>query len=244
MKALRCRFFFAVASLAAAQPKFDVASIKAHPGPINFSRDPSPRGHAVTGTASTLLDLITTAYGVRYDQIAGAPGWAGNDHYDLAAKAEGEGQLSPEEFQQMMQSLLADRFQLVIHRETREIPAYALVIGKNGPKLQPSEPGATGGNITRGTTSGSLIMEVKQGTLDQLAAQLSRSAGRPVVNRTALTGLYQYRLEWLPENRVADTESSIPSVFTAIQELGLKLEPVRAPYEFVVIDHAQKPSEN
>ena len=222
-----------------------MASIKLHPGLINFSANPVARGNRVTGTASTLLDLITTAYALRYEQISGAPGWAGNDHYDIDAKAQGDGRISIDEFRQMMQSLLADRFQLKIRRLTKDTPAYALVTAKNGHKLKEAAGDAIGGNLTRRTTSGSLIMEITRGSMEALAQQVSRSAGRPVVDKTGLTGLYQYRLEWLPENRISDTESNIPSVFTALEEqLGLKLEATRVPFQFLVVDHAERPSEN
>src|SRR5579872_1787212 len=103
------------------QSSFEVASIKAHPGIITSSSDPRVKGSRVTATASTLLDMITTAYHVRYDQISGAPGWASSEHYDLEARA-GDQPITNEQMRTMLQALLADRFQLRVHRETREIP--------------------------------------------------------------------------------------------------------------------------
>src|SRR5258705_456980 len=137
-----------------ARTSFEEASIKLHPEPVTFSADPSVRGSRMTGTASTLLDLVTTAYGVRYDQISGGPGWVKSDHYDLTAKAEGERPITREEARQMLQHLLAERFQLKIHRETKEVPVYALVVGKNGHKLKESAADATGGTSTRGSATG------------------------------------------------------------------------------------------
>jgi uncharacterized protein (TIGR03435 family) len=223
---------------------FDVASIKFHPGPINFSADPSIRGRSVTGTASTLFDLITNAYGVRYDQISGGPKWASSDAYDIAAKAEGEGTLTKDEARRMMQTLLADRFQLRIHREAREVQAYALVVGKNGHKLKESSADAPGDNVVRTGRAG-MHMEATRGTMENLARQLAGTADRPVVNRTGLTGYYAFTFDWIPANRTPEPDSDVPSMFTAIQEqLGLKLEPTRAPYQMLIIDHAEKPSEN
>ncbi|HLK64499.1 MAG TPA: TIGR03435 family protein [Bryobacteraceae bacterium] len=228
----------------AAAPSFEVATIKFHPEPVNFSADPRVQGRRVTGTASTLLDLITVAYGVKYDQISGAPKWAESDHYDLSAKAEGEGTLSKSDFQKMMQSLLADRFGLQTHREAKDRSVWALVVGKNGPKLKESATDASpGGHVRAG--AGGLHMEVTKGTMEQLAAQLSHSAGKPVVDRTNLTGSYAYTLDWVPATAVADPDSNTPSLLAALQEqLGLKLEAAKAPYPMLVIDRAQKPSEN
>jgi len=245
------RIFFlgllpALAGLTAAQPaaSFDVASIKLHPEPITMSIDPMVRGRTVSGTASTLLDLVTNAYGVKYDQVSGGPGWNKSDHYDVSAKSEGEGTLTKEQAQQMMQALLADRFQLKIHRETKEVPIYALVVGKNGPKLKPSTAGAPGNNFVRAGATG-LHMEATQGTMERLATQLSGTAGRPVIDKTGLTGYYAYTLDWLPPNQAAASTSDIPDVFTAVQEqLGLKLEPTTGPREMLIIDRAEKPSGN
>jgi uncharacterized protein (TIGR03435 family) len=246
MSKLLFALFLAVVPIATAQPQsFEVASIKFHPGPINFSADPSVHGTRVTGTASTLLDLITTAYAVRYDQVSGGPNWANSDHYDLAAKVEGDATLAKDQFRQMLQTLLADRFQLKIHRETKDVPAYALVIGKNGSKLKESTADAPGDNFVRSGGAGGMHMEATHGTIDQLTRQLSGTAGRPVVDKTGLTGYYAFTFDWVPANRTPDPDSDTPSMFTALQEqLGLKLEPTRAPYPLLIIDHAARPSEN
>lgn len=232
-----------------AQPQdrqcFEVASLKLHPGDITFSSDPSIRGRRVSATASTLLDLITYAYGMRYDQVTSAPAWAASDHYDLDAKAaDGEGILTTSQSRLMVQALLADRFQLKVRRETREAPVYALVIGKNGPKLKATPPDATGGWSVRGTAKG-LHMEATKGTMEQLARQLSHTAGRPVVDKTGLAGYYVYTLDWFPANLIAPADLDAPSMFDALQEqLGLKLESTRGPVERLVIDQAGKPSQN
>ena len=242
----------AAAGVAAAQgtdptggrASFEVASIKFHPDPITVSADPSTRGARVTATAVTLLDLITSAYGVRYEQVAGGPGWMNTSHYDIVAKAGGEAPLTKEESRQMMQALLAERFLLRIHRETREAPVYALIVGKNGPKLKETSAGAPGDNFVRGGPAG-MHMEATRGTMEQLARQLSATAGRPVINKTGLTGYYAYQLDWTPGNRPADPESDTPSLFTAIQEqLGLKLETAKGPMEMLIVDRAEKPTEN
>jgi uncharacterized protein (TIGR03435 family) len=225
------------------QATFEVASIKPHPGIITFSSDPQVKGNRVTATASTLLDMMTVAYRVRYDQIAGAPGWAGSDHFDLDARAEGDGARSTEEIRPMLQALLADRFHLVVHRETKEVPIYALVVNKNGPRLQESSPGEERKGSISADGKGS-HMEVAQGTMAQLALRLSgNGAGRPVIDKTGLTGKYSYKMNWM--NGTPGPDSEWPSLFVALQEqLGLKLEPGKGPSEIISIDRAGKPSAN
>ncbi len=249
-------FLLASAGIAAPQPApqpqpspqhrvaFEVASIKLHPSPITTAYDPVPRGARVTGTAITLLDMIEVVYGLRRDQVAGGPGWVGSDHYDMVAKAEGEAAITRSEFRDMMRNLLATRFKLQFHREAREEPVYDLVVGKDGPKLQVSELDAPSGSSVRTTENGNLMV-VKKGTIDQLALQLSVTAGRPVLDKTGLAGMYTYTLNWFPENRILEPHGDIPSMFAAVQEqLGLKLESSKAAVDMLVIDRAEKPSEN
>jgi uncharacterized protein (TIGR03435 family) len=225
-------------------PAFEVASIKAHPGPITFSKGPLVSGASLTGTAITLLDLIADAYGLRYDQVSGGPNWLGSDHFDIVAKSAGEGPLARNQAMQMLQGLLADRFQLKAHREMKETAVYALVVGKNGSKLKESAPDEAGGFSVRGNGI-EMQMQASKGTMDKLAYQLSLTAGRPVLDRTGLSGHYTYKLDWLPANAAAPPDSDVPSIFTAVQEqLGLRLEATRAPIEILVIDRAERPSEN
>jgi uncharacterized protein (TIGR03435 family) len=236
------------AGLLCAQPSFEVASIKLHPEPISYSADPSVKGNRVVATASTLRDLITSAYHIRYDQLLGGPSWIGSDHYDVEAKVDGGREITMDQMRTMLQALLAERFHLQIHREMREVPMYALVVSKNGPKLKESastdEPT---GRIT-GNGSGRMHMTVAKGTMAQLALRLSgNGAERPVMDKTGLNGIYTYQLDWLRgmPSGTAGPESDVPSLFVALQEqLGLKLEPTKGSSETIVIDHADKPSAN
>jgi uncharacterized protein (TIGR03435 family) len=226
------------------QPAFDVASIKLVKGVITHSADPSVHGRRVTSIASTLRDLIEYAYEIRGEQIAGDPNGASSDHYDLDARSEGEGTLTISEARQMMQALLAERFQLKVHRETQEVPMYGLVVAKGGPKFHASALDAKGGYMVRGGEKG-MHMEAKRTTMDQLARQLSYSAGRPVVDKTGLIGTYAFTLDWYPEGRTPPPDVEAPSIFDALPEqLGLKLEGFKGPMEKLVIDHAERPSEN
>ena len=223
---------------------FEVASIRSHRGAVTFSADPAVRGSRVIGTASTLADMITAAYGVRSDQISNGPGWINSDRFDIEAKTPGDVPPTAEQSRLMMQNLLAERFQLRLHRETRDLPVYALVVGKNGAKLKISDPRAREGGFVQGTANG-LHMETTKGSMERLARQLSSSAGRPVIDRTGLAGTYEYTLDWFPANRIPAPESTVPSMFIAVQEqLGLRLESTTAPQEVLVIDRVEKPSEN
>jgi uncharacterized protein (TIGR03435 family) len=243
----------AAAGIAAAQPQpaptartaFEVATVKFHPEPITSAYDPAVRGERVVAMAITLKDIIQVAYGLRGDQVAGGPAWVHSDHYDLAAKAEGSAVISRAEMRAMLQNLLATRFGLQFHREMREQQVYELVIGKDGPKFKPVEPDAKGGMSIRTTVENALHMEVTRGNIEALASQLSVTAGRHVVDKTGLTGYYAYTLDWFPENRILEPHGDAPSMFAALQEqLGLKLESGKASIDTLVIDGAQKPSEN
>jgi uncharacterized protein (TIGR03435 family) len=224
--------------------QFEVASIRPHKGAVTFSADPAVRGSRVIGTASTLADLITVAYGVRSDQISNGPAWITRDRFDIEAKTPGDVPPTAEQARLMMQDLLTERFQVRLHRETRDLPAYALIVGKNGAKLKISDPNARESGFVQATPDG-LHMETKKGSMERLARQLSSSAGRPVIDKTGLAGTYEYTLDWFPATRIPPPESNVPSMFIAVQEqLGLRLESTTAPQEVLVIDRVDKPSEN
>lgn len=153
----------------------------------------------------------------------------------------------------MLQALLADRFKLSIHHELKKLPVYALVIAKNGPKLQTAASDISSVDGIKGydglvTHSGRGSLEVKSFAMSQLAQALHYSAGRIVVDKTGLTGRYDFSLRWSPMSDAASTQpsdSSAPSIFTALQEqLGLKLEPMKYPVDTIVIDHVELPSAN
>jgi uncharacterized protein (TIGR03435 family) len=245
MRTMFCVLLAVLGRIAAAQEtaSFEVASIKFHPGPITMSGG-GIHGATLSDTALTLLNLTEDAYNLRRDQISGGPSWIDSDRYDVIAKAEGEGALAGDKAMQMLQALLADRFQLKLHRETRETPVYELVVGKNGPKLKASSADAKGRNFVSANSAG-MHMEAANGTMERLARQLSVTAGRPVIDKTGLAGYYAFTLDWASAIQPTQPDSDIPSMFTAVQEqLGLKLESAKAPVEMLIVDRAEKPSEN
>jgi uncharacterized protein (TIGR03435 family) len=233
---------------------FEVASIKpGKPGASGSSNlfDASGR---FTAENSTLKSLIQFAFQVRTFQVLGGPGWLDRDTYDIVAKPEARA-VSGKENLQMVQALLAERFQLSFHRETRELPVYLLVVAKNGPKLPKKELGLHEAENTRhGIAGRPRSIESRGGDMQGLAATLSRKLGYTVIDKTGLTGFYDFILTFDPDQGQATIApggeprpaSEIgPSLFTALQEqLGLKLESSKGPVEVIMIDRAEKPSEN
>jgi uncharacterized protein (TIGR03435 family) len=219
---------------AADRPAFEVASIKPHlpdPGPLRSSSSIETGG--INFTNVTLQSCIRRAYGVPPNRISGGPDWLTEERYDIVAKAAAaapKARLMP-----MLQTLLEDRFQLRLHRETKELPIYALVAAKNGPKIRPGKEdgGAEMGGATHLIDSRGMTMTALAGVLPRL----SQEVDRPVFDMTGLTGAFDITFD-------VDTDSS-QSIFTALQEqLGLKLEPRKAPVEVLIIDDAAKPSNN
>jgi len=237
---------------AAAPLSFEVASIKpAAPGESGMmSRMTTSPGGRFTVEGYTVKALIQQAYDVKDFQITGGPGWVNSERYDIIAKAETSAK--PEQIKLMLQSLLAERFKLVIHRDTKELPVYALVVAKNGPKLHQADPetqAAKGGGwgVGGGRITGRSL------PVSTFAKLLSEQLERTVVDRTGLTGIFDFKLEWTPDRAAAGLSPDSPSVpaelgpslFTALQEqLGLKLESTKGPVEVLVIDRVEKPSGN
>ena len=195
----------------------------------------------------------------RRESSAGSA-WIDSDKFDIEAKTDpavsdrmknltsDQGRLQK---QQMLQSLLADRFKLSVHQETRQLPVYALVVAKGGPKLAESKEN---GN-TVSAKRGHLIVQSRN-SVATLAEELSKVLGRDVLDQTGIDGRYSIDLKWTPDDSAAPTptaqqqatpmpDASGPSIFTALQEqLGLKLQPAKASVQVLVIDHIEPPSPN
>jgi uncharacterized protein (TIGR03435 family) len=218
-----------------AASKFEVATIKrSAPGARGPTIYNPTRGRFAVD-AITTKDFIAYAYDVREFQISGGPTWLGSEQYDIVAKPEGDA--SGEKILAMARSLLAERFDLTVHRESKEMPVFVLMPAKGGPKLQPSA--GKGGPEVRGGR-GRLV--AKHVTMEMIAAQMAaRVLDRPVLDRTAIAGEFDITLEWTP-----DGSSDVgPSIFTALQEqLGLKLETQKGFVDVLVVDHVEKPSAN
>lgn len=220
--------------------------------------NPAPGGKFTANNCSLGL-LLTFAYDVMQSQIAGAPDWARSEHYDIAAAADRDAQVS--EIREMLQRLLEDRFQLKSHWETKQAAVYHLVVSHasklNAAEseacpsiLDKSKPGGPPGDAPCGALKNSPgHAKGYRLTAAQLASSLSFFLQRPVLDMTGLTGSYDIVLQWTPENiRMASptpVEQGPPSIFTAIQEqLGLRLVSARGPVKMLRIDHLVRPSEN
>lgn len=229
-----------------APPQFEVAS--ARPSALDQSAVSSglKTSHGrLTATNVTLKRCIMGAFAVGPNQISGGPPWLDSARFDIVAKAE-QPVDDDAALMAMLQSLLAERFQLAIHRETRTIEAFVLEVASDGPKFEKA------GETESTTQSGRGLIDARATTMDHFAEVLSRQMDLPVVNQTALPGKFNLKLEWTPESRRparpraddADADTGI-SLFTAIrQQLGLRLRAKKTPIEEIVIDHAEKPSEN
>ena len=252
---------------AGAPLEFEVASVKA--------AAPDARGTMInigngmlTVKNSTFKELVATGYSLRDFQITGGPGWIANDRFDIEAKSEAMAaapkpqSMTDEQrteferqFKERLRSLLAERFQLVAHTETKEMPIYALVQAKGGSKPQPAKE-VEGGN--RGMRMQHGVLTGTSAPVDMLAKAMSDSVGRPVVDKTGLSGKFDWKLEWTPDagqlqpkapgqtqEAAPAPDLSGPSLFTALQEqLGLKLESQKGPAPILVIDKVEKPSAN
>jgi uncharacterized protein (TIGR03435 family) len=220
---------------------FDVASIKLNLTDSHTSSAGTDPGGKFNATNMSLKDLIAYAYGVRDIQIAGVPRELDSIKYDIVARANTQKEMSRAEVAPCVRAMLADRFGLRVHRETKEGSVYALVLAKNGPKLtaHTGTSGVTG--IGSSSGSGKVSIEGSKASMSGLADHLAGKVGRPVIDKTGLTGEYDFRLEWASEQ----ADSTLPSLFTAIQEqLGLKLESTKGPVEMIVVEEASKASEN
>jgi uncharacterized protein (TIGR03435 family) len=249
--------------------QFEVASVKPNKtGATSSSLGLQPGGRIVATNVALRL-LIRNLYNVQADQIVGAPDWIESERFDIEARADREyppqADAPAPELLAMMRNLLADRFRLVVHRETREMPVYALVTARDDKSLGPqirrvdvdcaaeaarAMAARRGGAPPTSEKPGAMPpcgMRMRPGnvitratTLQQLTRNLSQFVGRAVVDRTGLVGVFDIDLEWSPEQTA---DASGPSIFTAVQEqLGLKLDAQRVPVDVLVIDRVERPA--
>lgn len=230
--------------------EFEAATIKrSEAGNLRGSTFEFLPGGSLRIANGTLRAILETAYDVREFQIVGGANWVSSERYDVLARS-GDSSRSGTPGEEIvavrarLQRLLAQRFKLEVHRERREMPEYSLGIAKNGPKLIEVRDSfdQAGTGIQRGC--GQMIGT--NTTMANLSVYLARQLDRPVLDRTGLTGKYSFQFEWMPDSGPCPgSPENAPAIFTALQErLGLKLESIKGPVDALVIDHAEKPSEN
>lgn len=229
-------------------PRFDIVSVRAaHPdvGTVLYWRSTGDGFTAIT----TVQNLIQRAWNLTLEsQTVNLPGWARSDLFEVAAKMDPDtyagfrklaGDEQERQWRGMIQTILADRFRMVAHSESRPMPVYALVAAKGGTRLRPSNSHEEAGWSTGHGRITGRAME-----MPNLADRLSDALSRMVVDQTGLTGAYDISLTWTPDDERGPADSG-PSLFTAIDEqLGLRLEFTRAPVPVLVIDRIEKPSPN
>ncbi|MDP9049176.1 MAG: TIGR03435 family protein [Acidobacteriota bacterium] len=229
-----------------AKPVFEVATIR--------PTDPATKGDniAIQGrhfvlTNKTVRDMTTFAYGLQAQQVQGGPEWFSSDKYDVDGTPDVEGQPNRIQMQAMIQELLTDRFGLVSHREKKEMGVYAITVLKTGQKMTKSvgDPSALPNQRGHRDTNGR-VDEYSNVTMGDFAFILQFFLDKPVVDQTGLKGKFDFVLKWTPDDaNVADPTTASPGMFTAVaEELGLKLEAVRAATDVLVVDKVQRPSEN
>jgi len=221
-------------------PEFDAALVKANHSGSDGGAVQMTKG-SLTIANAPLTKIMGTAFGISEDwdaYLLAGPGWTGVERYDVIAKFQASASL--DQVRLMLQALLKERFGMKFHREIREVPAYALVVAKSGVKARAAAEGSTGGFRRR---PGHL--ESRAATMAELTDKLSQQSDRPVVDKTAVRGSYEFTLDWTPDE-LRNAGQAGASLFTAIEEqLGLKLEPRKEPMEVVVVDYVEKiPSEN
>ena len=234
---------------------FEVATVKPS-DPNRPGKLFTVKGRDVLTINTTLADLITFAYGVHARQITGGPSWMESDKFDVQGRPQVEGVPSQTQLRALIKNLLAERFQLTVHNDKKDLPAYVIIVGPQGPKMTQNTTNPNGlpsllfkglGNLPAMNASMADLANVLQ------AAVLDR----PVVDKTGIQGKYDFTLVWTPDEGQfrsmgvnvppppANDPNAPPGLFTAIQEqLGLKLESTTAPVDVIVIDRVEKPAAN
>jgi uncharacterized protein (TIGR03435 family) len=233
---------------------FEVATIK-------LSNPDAPgKGFTVQGRQfmtinTTLSDLMSFAYRLHAAQITGAPEWIASVKYDITARPEGQGQPNERQLRDMVRKLLEDRFKLTVHRDTRELPVYTMIVGKDGSRLTRNDSNPNG--LPSLFFKGLGMLPALNASMADLASVLQTAVlDRPVVDKTELAGRFDFTLTWTADDsqfrglggRVPAPSidpNAPPGLFTAIEEqLGLRLENTKAPVEVLVIDRVERPSDN
>jgi uncharacterized protein (TIGR03435 family) len=240
----------------AASKVFDVATVKLSKPETSSHLGPPGRG-SVTIENLDLHKIIASSFRIQDSMVFG-PGWLNDTRYDIVGKGPDPSVANPEVWE-MMRSLLADRFKLKYHLESREFSIYTLTVAKSGPKLKDGNDGRCAADIQAGKTCGDIIFPrfgvgIYNMPIGALIGGLARTLqDRPIVDKTGLTGKYDVTITWIPDNMKPEDLEKLPpeqrpedlSLFQAMEkEAGLKLEATKGPIHVVVIDSIAKPSEN
>jgi len=227
-----------------AEKTFEITSVRENLSRLDRDSGVNLSGSRISGTNLSLRTLILQAYGVLDFQVTGGPNWLSTARFDLQATTENTEPIAPADLPPLLQRLLADRFHLTVHHESREMKAYVLIVDKGGPKLHEisgTPAKSMSGSNQRGS-SGTATMAGSGVGMPALAYRIAQQPafrGSMVLDKTGLNGYYDFTLQW------EAGENAGPSLITALREqLGLKLSSEKTTVDVLVIDHAEKPSEN
>lgn len=241
---------------------FEVVSIK--PAGFHPGSDTDMRGGLYNAAGVTARSLIKDAYGLTDDQLSGGPDWINSDKYVIQAKIPGaiatewqakyDSAKQSEQMREMFRSLLADRFQLHVSHQTEELPVFALIVAKGGPKITPSQDHSRSGNEGHGDANletNHITGRPISGLIDILSRQ-PEIQGRKIIDETGLTATYTYTLKWTRQrppstnaNDEAQPTADAPALEDALEnQLGLQLKSTKAPIDTIVITHIEKPTPN
>ena len=238
-----------------ANPSFEVATIKPNEG-AGGGKGFGIRGRTFSAFHTSLSDLIMFAYDVHSKQIVNGPDWIDKDKFDVTFVPDTEGAPSNRQWKTMLQKLLADRFQLTFHHDKRELSVYVLTVAKGGPKnLTKSDDTGDGFSVPFRPVPGGFTLPIRNARMSDFTGFALQGGvlDRPVLDQTGIEGRYDFTLTWAPLGTEfggtvpppQPTDNPPPALFTAIQEqLGLKLDAVKAPADVMVIDKAERPSAN
>jgi uncharacterized protein (TIGR03435 family) len=229
-----------VAAVLGQTPAFEAASIKRSTA-LENGTDLDTTPGTMTIRNFSLRSLVRVAYGVKEYQVVGGPKWMDSERYNINAKAAGPAK--DRELMMMLRTLLGERFKVEVHQESKASQGYALLPAKGGLKIKPV---VGGGNSSTSSHGGSLT--AKGVSMARLCDWLARRLNAPVMDATGIGGVFDFKLEWTPEEAPPGTPASAGpdfSLMAALQEqIGVKLEGRKVPMELIVVDRAEKPSEN
>jgi len=234
-----------VAAFAQTPPAtFEVASIRPHAAQGDAGSESSNTNVLPGGRRScsnvNVRKLLRNAFQVEDWGMIGAPGWVDSASYDIEAKTTGGVATTRDNIQQLLESLLVSRFQLQYHRETREATVFALEVAKGPAKLKPATADEAA-SMSMNSTQGTMTLHAAKISMKDFAATLARQTGRPVMDETGLAGEFDFDLIW---SRDQAADATAPSVFAALQGLGLRLVSGKGQVGIIAIDRVERPSEN
>lgn len=229
-----------------ADPDWEVATVKPSDPNDTGGQHISLHGRHALLRDTTVEQFLLLGYGVQKSQLADLPDWATTQRWDVEGVSDADGEPTWSQLQKMMQKILAERFAMSLHHEQRVLPVYALTVAKGGPKMTPNTSDPNGWpHQQNGENDGRHVEALTNTSMADLALILQFHVDRPVIDRTGLKGRYDFKLQWTVDDAPVTAPDAPPGLFTAIQDqIGLKLERVKAPADVLVVDKLERPGAN